>query len=230
MLLTILVTVFNEKNTIQEAIREVSDIKLDKQIIVVDNCSTDGTRQILENLNDPSVEVVFQPKNLGYGCSVKTGAKLAKGKYLFVQNSDLEYDPNCVYQMVALAEKDGLDAVFGSRLAERNDKSIFGIVKERPYYLATLISTFLINVFYGRKFTDIIGNRFYRREVFDEITVKSNFMAFDFELVSRLCKKGYNIKEVPVKYSPRGYKQGKKIKWHDSFGALFVMLKVKLFG
>ncbi|MBU2541416.1 MAG: glycosyltransferase family 2 protein [Candidatus Omnitrophica bacterium] len=230
MLLTIVITVFNEKDTILEAIREVKDIRLEKEIIVVDNCSTDGTKQLLENLKDPSIEVVFQPENLGYGCSVKTGARLAKGKYLFVQNSDLEYDPSCVYQMVELAEKHGLDAVFGSRLAERKDDSFFEIIKERPYYLATLLSTFLINVFYGRKFTDVIGNRFYRRQVFDEVAVKSNFMAFDFELVSRLCRQGRRIEEIPVKYSPRTYKQGKKIKWHDSFPALFVMLKVKLFG
>lgn len=229
MLLTIVVTVFNEKNTIQEAIRQVKAINLEKQIIVVDNCSTDGTRQILESLNDPSIEIVLQPKNFGYGYSVKTGARLAKGRYLFVQNSDLEYDPNCLYAMAELAQRENLDVVFGSRLVKKKSEPVWKIIKQRPYYLATLISTYLINLWYKKDFTDMIGNRFYRTKIFNEIEIKSNSMAFEFEIVSKLCKYGYKTGEVPVGYTPRGYKQGKKIKWYDSFPALFVMLKVKFF-
>lgn len=97
MKLTIVVTVYNEKSTILKAVDEVRNLNIEKQIIIVDNFSTDGTREILNNLNDNSLVIVYQTKNYGYGESVITGMNLAKGEYLYVHNSDLEYDPECVY-------------------------------------------------------------------------------------------------------------------------------------
>ncbi len=225
MKLTVVVTVYNEKDTIVRAIEEAKKIQLDKEIIVIDNCSTDGTREILRGLNDSAIKVVYQSMNYGYGTSVLTGMNLAQGKYLFIHNSDLEYDPVCVYEMLDAAEKENLDVVFGSRLISRRNESIFKILKERPFYLGTIITTFLINLFYGRHFADIIGNRLYRTASLKKLDPQEAAIGFDFEVVSKLCKYGYKIKEMPVRYSPRT--KGKKVKIYDIVPAILTILKIR---
>lgn len=225
MKLTIVVTVYNEKDTILKAIEEARSLDIEKEIIVVDNCSTDGTREILRGLNDSSITIVYQSKNYGYGESVITGMNLAKGQYLYVHNSDLEYAPACVYEMVEFSEREELDAIFGSRLLMRQGESRFKILKERPFYLGTFITTFLTNIFYHKNFTDIIGTRFYRTDALRRISPRVGGIGFDFEVVSKLCKYGYKIKELAVSYSPRT--KGKKIKAYDIIPAVWMMLKVK---
>lgn len=225
MKLTVVVTVYNEKGTILKAIEQAKALNIEKQIIVVDNCSTDGTREILRGIKDESLEVVYQSMNYGYGRSVVTGMNLAKGEYLYIHNSDLEYDPSCVYEMLELAEKEKLDVVFGSRLLNRGNKPIFRILKERPFYLGTIITTFLTNLFYHKEFTDIIGTRFYRTEALKKIAPQMSGIGFDFEVVSKFCKCGFKIKEVPVRYKPRT--KGKKVKASDIIPAVITMLKIK---
>ena len=229
MKLTIIVTCFNEKATILKAIEEAKNLNIEKEIIVIDNCSTDGTREILKALNDDSIKIVFQPQNYGYGQSVRTGASLAKGEFIYVQYADLEYDIGSAYKMLFLAEEDNLDAVFGSRLysIKKNMISVFRLIKERPYCLGTLITTFLINFFYRRRFTDIIGTRLYRTSSFRKIYIESRGIAFDFEVVSKLCKRGFKIKEVPVYYKARSAREGKKVKARDIVPALIAIFKVK---
>jgi glycosyltransferase involved in cell wall biosynthesis len=214
-----------------KAIEEARSLNIEKEIIVIDNCSTDGSREILKALNDSSVKVVFQPQNYGYGQSVLTGASLARGEFIYVQYSDLEYDIASVYNMLSLIEKENLDAVFGSRLygVKKDIRSIYRLVKERPYYIGTLITTFLVNTFYGRNFDDIIGTRLYRTSSFRKINIKSRKMDFDFEVVSKLCKKGFKIKEIPVVYKARSSKEGKKIKALDIIPAITAILRVKFF-
>lgn len=225
MKLTVVITVFNEKNTILKAIEEAKKIEIEKEIIVIDNCSTDGTHEILRKLNDNSIKIVYQLMNYGYGMSVITGMNLAKGEFLFVHNSDLEYDPACVYEMLNLAERDNLDAIFGSRLANRKQQSILGILRERPFYLGSIITTSLTNIFYGKHFTDIIGNRFYRTCALRNINPGVFGIGFDFEVVSKLCKYGFRVSEIPVRYSPRT--KGKKIKIYDIIPAVLTMFKIK---
>lgn len=227
MKLTVVVTVYNEKDTIEEAIRQAKELSVDKEIIIVDNCSTDGTREILEKVNDPLLEIVYQPKNYGYGKSVITGMEMASGEFMYVHNSDLEYDPECVYRMLKVSEEENLDSIFGSRLLSKERRSVFRILKERPFYLGTVITTFLTNLFYGKHFADIIGNRFYRTKVLREINAQVWGIGFDFEVVSKLCKYGYKIGEVPVKYKPRT--KGKKIKAVDIIPAVLTMLKIRFF-
>lgn len=228
MKLTVVITVFNERNTIARAIEEARKIQVDKEIIVIDNCSTDGTREVLKGLNDNNIQIVYQAMNYGYGMSVITGMNLAKGDYLFIHNSDLEYDPVCAYEMLDAAEKENLDVIFGSRLLARKGESIFKILKERPFYLGTAITTSLINLFYGRKFSDIIGNRLYRTASLKKLDPKLRRIGFDFEVVSKLCKHGFKIKEIPVKYSPRT--RGKKVKPYDIIPAVWTILRVRFLG
>ncbi|HBB68195.1 MAG: hypothetical protein A2X28_11305 [Elusimicrobia bacterium GWA2_56_46] len=227
MKLTVVVTVYNEKNTILKAIEEAAKISIEKEIIVIDNCSTDGTRELLSDLSDKTIKVVFQPANYGYGMSVITGMMLARGEYIFVHNSDLEYPPDCVYGMLELAEKEGLDAVFGSRLLARGRESVFKILLERPFYLGTLITTSMANIFYNRDFTDVIGNRLYRTASLKRVAPEISGIGFDFEVISKLCKYGFKVREWPVEYHPRT--AGKKVKAYDIIPAVLTMVKIKFF-
>ena len=228
MKLTVIVTVFNEHETILKAIEQVKNLDVDKQIIIIDNCSTDGTREILKSIDDPDLQIVYQPLNYGYGRSVTQGVELAQGEYAYVHNSDLEYDPSCVYEMLKVSEKEGLDAVFGSRLKDRAGESKLKIIKERPFYLGSIITTFLINIFYGRNFTDIIGSKFYKVSSFKKLDLRNFGVSFDFELVSKLCKSGFKIGEIPVTYNPRV--KGKKMKARYIIHAVLTMFRVRLFG
>ncbi len=224
--LSIIITCFNEKNTILKSIDEAKKVSVEKEIIVIDNASTDGSRELLSDLKDSGIKIVFQPKNFGYGQSVKTGAELSRGDFIYVHYSDLEYDIECVYRMLAIAEKDSLDVVFGSRLYE-NKKSPIALIKERPYYAGTIATTFMINLFYGKHFTDIIGTRLYKASSFKKLDIESTGMSFDFEVVSLVCKKGLKMCEVPVKYKPRSTREGKKIKAMDIIPAILTILKLK---
>ncbi|MEJ2744517.1 MAG: glycosyltransferase family 2 protein [bacterium] len=230
MILTIVVTVYNEVETILESIKQVQELDVEKQIIVVDNRSTDGTTDLLRDIKDPSIEIIYQPQNYGFGTSVAKGINLAKTKYVYIHYTDLEYDPSCVYQMIEMAERDDLDAVFGSRLFYRRNESKLKIIRERPFYLGTIITTFLTNALYHKKFTDVIGAKFYKASAFREINPQTlTGIGFDFEVVSKLCKYGYNVKEVPVLYTART-KGKKKVKAYHILPAVAAMLKVKFWG
>lgn len=230
MKLTVIIPVYNEKKTIQKAIEEAKNLHIEKEIIVVDNSSTDGTKEILKNLKDDSIKIIFQPQNHGYGQSVITGASLAKGEFIYTHQSDLEYDIECVYRMLDISEKKNLDYVLGSRLYKKTSSaSIFSLVKKRPYYLGTIISTFLINLLYRSNFTDIIGTRLYRASSFRKVNIKSRGNHFDFEVASKFCKVGFKIEEVPVSYKPRGKKEGKKVKPIVIIPAIIAIFKVKFF-
>ncbi|MDI6839393.1 MAG: glycosyltransferase family 2 protein [bacterium] len=225
---TILIGCFNEKRTIAQAIQEAKQLKIDKEIIVIDNCSTDGTREILKSIDDGSIRMVFQPKNYGAGRSGRLGMRMAKGDYFYAQGADLEYKMTDVLTMIKKLEDENLDAVFGSRLLNVKNKSKLQLIKERPFWLGSIISTFLINKFYHRNFTDVIAPKLIKTDILKNLGCVSDNQALEFELVSRLCKKGYKIGEVPVYYKPRTAKEGKKVKWFDMIYAIIAMIRVKL--
>ena len=228
MKLTILIGCFNEKPTILKAIEQAKSINIDKEIIVIDNCSTDGTREILEGLkNDKALRLVFHSKNMGAGYSACEGIRLAQGEYFYGPGADLEYKMDDVYKMVDKLEDEHLDVVFGSRLLDRKDVSKRELIKERPYWLGTIIATFLINLLYRKNFTDIIATKLIKTGVLKKLGCKANNQAFEFELVSNLCKKGYKIGEVPVWYKPRTHKEGKTIRALDMVPAVLAILRVK---
>ena len=231
MKLSVIVTVFNEKNTIIKAIEEAKSLNIDKEIIIIDNCSDDGTVEILKGLNDDAINIIFQPQNYGFAQSVLTGISLARGEFIYIQYSDLEYDILSVYEMLDLIEKENLDVVFGSRYyyLKKNICSIFLLIKKRPYAMGSLVTTSLINLFYRKRFTDIIGSKLYRTSSFSKIKIEARNIGFDFEIVSKLCKNRFKIKEVPVAYKPRSHSDGKKIKATDIIPALAAIFKVKFF-
>lgn len=228
MKLTILIVCFNEKATISRVIEEAKQAAIDKEIIVIDNCSTDGTGEILEGFrNDVALKVIIHKKNMGVGYSVREGISLARSDYLYISGADLEYRMEDAYKMLEKIEIEKLDAVFGSRLLGKEDVSKLKLIKERPYWLGSITSTFLINLLYERNFTDIIATKLIKTDILKKIGCRSPNQAFEFELVSRLCKKGYKIGEVPVWYKARSHKEGKTIKAMDMLPALWAIFRIK---
>jgi glycosyltransferase involved in cell wall biosynthesis len=231
--ITYLVTVFNEIKTVKKAIQDVIDIKYsDKEIIIIDNGSTDGSQKIIKNfknnINKIKIKKILRKKNIGFGKSIREGIKKATGDFIYIQYSDLEYDHNRSIYMMKYAQKYKLDVILGSRL-KNNKKSIIKLIAYKPAYLATLICTFLINIFYGHKFTDVIGGKLYRTNSIKKIKSNSFHSGFDFELIGRICKAKLKIGEVSIKYLPRKNSNEKKIKFYHLLNALYVIFKVKFF-
>ncbi|MBU1007074.1 MAG: glycosyltransferase family 2 protein [Candidatus Omnitrophica bacterium] len=227
MKLSMIIICYNEKSTILKAIEEAMSLNVAKEIIVIDNCSNDGTQEILKSIKDKTIKIVVNKKNFGVGYSLQESIKLAQGDYYYSPCADLEYRMADVYKMIDKLEKEDLDAVFGSRLMERKNVSRWKLIKERPYWLGSIIATFLVNLLYKRKFTDIIATKLIKTSILKDIDFESYNPAFEFELVSNLCKRRYKIGEVPVWYKPRTHKEGKTIKATDMIPAIMAILKVK---
>lgn len=230
--ITYLIPVYNEIRTVKKAIEDVINLKYrNKEIIIIDNGSTDGSQKIINNFKkNKIVKIILRKKNLGYGKTIDEGIKKASGEYIFIQYADLEYDHQISTKMIQLADNDKLDIIIGSRLKWARGKNIVKIIIKKPAYLATIICTFLINKFYNKNFTDIIGGKFYRTSSVKKIQINSYHAGFDFEFFSRICKKKFKIKEIFIKYKPREHSAEKKIKFYHMINALYEIFKVKFFG
>ena len=229
MELTVVITNYNEIKTVLQAVNDAKLIGIkDKEIIIIDNCSSDGSRDLLKKISDPSINVILQNKNYGFGKSIELGLSIAKGKYTYIHHSDNEYDYRYVEKMLCFAEKHDLDILLGSRIKDFTG-SKWALVKQRPEYLATIISTYLINLWYGKRFTDIIGSRLYKTDTIKKVPVTSYIASFDFESISRICKRKLKIEEIAIGYTPRICRKDKKMKWHHMLDAISVMFKVRFF-
>ena len=232
MSITYLIPVFNEVKTVKKAIVETINLNVpDKEIIVIDNGSTDGTVEILKEFQDyENIKLILQEKNLGFGNSIREGFNKSSKEFIYLQFGDLEYDINTSLEMLKITRDQKIDAMFGSRLKNINNLTeLCKTVFNNPAYLATLICTFLINFFYDKSFTDIIGAKLYRKETVKYVLPKTSGQGFDFELVSLLCKRNLQVKEIFIKYKPRENFSDKKIKFYHMFNAIFGILKIKFF-
>jgi|TARA_Y100000389_G_C17391522_1_gene480141 glycosyltransferase involved in cell wall biosynthesis len=228
MTLSYIIPVFNEEKTLKRSIDDIVSLSIKKEIIIVDNGSVDGSVDIINQYkNIEYIKILLKPKNLGYGDSIKKGFDLATGDYIFIQYADLEYDHHTSISMYNLAIQNSYDVIFGSRLKYK--KNLIKCLIKKPSYLATIICTALINYFYKKEFTDIIGTKLYNRNSIKNILPKTKGQGFDFELVSLICKKKLNIEETFVDYTPRKNSKEKKIKFYHIFNALYEIFKVKFF-
>ena len=217
--------VYNEVRTIKKAIQDVVDINYKKkEIIVIDNGSTDGSQDIIKKFKN--IKKVLRKKNLGAGMTVADGIKKAKGDYIYIQFSDLEYDHFKSLDMLSYAKKNNLDIVLGSRL---KNKDIWKELLKKKSYLATIFTTFIINKFYNKKFTDIIGSKLYKTAAVRKIPINSYGAGFDWEFISRACKRNLKIGEISIKYKPRLNQNEKKIRIYNIFNAIYELIKVKIF-
>jgi len=216
--------VYNEIRTVKKAIQDVININYkNKEILVIDNGSTDGSRDVIKKFKN--IKKILRKKNLGAGSSVADGIKISKGDYIYIQFSDLEYDHLKSLDMLSYAKKNNLDIVLGSRLKNKN---IWKELLKKKSYLATILTTFIVNKFYNKKFTDIIGSKLYKTVTVRKIPINSYGAGFDWEFISRACKRNLKIGEIGIKYKPRLNQNEKKIKFYNIFNAIYELIKVKL--
>lgn len=228
MKLSVIICCYNERATILEVIEKSLEVDLgpswDKEIIVVDNFSTDGTRELLQSLNNSRVRVFFHERNLGKGRSIRTGFENATGSYYFIQDADREYDPFQQPAFCRKAEESNAAAVFGSRV-------LGGEIKSR--YKRTLIGnrliTLMANLLFGGKLTDVAtASKMVRADVVQALELRGDNFDLDFELPAKILLAGHRIEEIPISYNPRSYEEGKKIGARDFVEATWSMLRVRL--
>ena len=230
MSITFIIPIFNEVKTVRKAIEETIKLEVPfKEIIIIDNNSSDGSKNIINEYKDvENIHIIFQKKNLGFGNSIQDGFIKSSHEFIYIQYGDLEYDINTSIEMLKIIKDKNLKVIFASRLKNKN--TTIDVIKKlfkKPSYIATILCTFLINWFYGKKFTDIIGTKLYRKKAIHPIIPKTSGQGFDFELVSLICKKDLSVEEVNINYTPRENSSEKKIKFYHIFNAIYAILKIK---
>jgi len=225
MLLSIIVPVYNEEKTIAEVLRKVSCIDMVKEIIVVDDCSTDGTKEILAKVSDGKTRVFSHDINLGKGAAVRTALKHATGDIVIIQDADLEYDPQEYPKLINPIIEEKADVVYGSRFLGGPHRVLFFW-----HSLGNRVITTFANMLSNLNLSDMeTGHKAFRREVVQKLDLKSNRFGFEPEITMKLAKARCRIYEVPVSYSGRDYSEGKKITWKDGLAALYHIIRFRLF-
>jgi glycosyltransferase involved in cell wall biosynthesis len=226
-LLSIIMPVFNEQATIEEAINSVVNTPYKKEIIIVDDGSTDATPKILQNIDHSEVKVLIHDRNFGKGKAVQTGIGQASGDIILIQDADLEYDPAEYPILLQPVISGKADVVFGSRFAGHGAHRVLYFW----HYMGNRFLTLLSNFFTNLNLTDIeAGYKVFTREALQGVQTKENGFGFEPEIVAKIAKKKVRIYEVPISYYGRTYEEGKKIKWWDGLRALWCIIRYNLLG
>ncbi len=221
--LSVVMPVFNERTTIEEIIGRVLAVPLHVELVVVDDCSTDGTRDILQRLRgEYGFTLILQERNQGKGAALRRGFQAVTGDLVVIQDADLEYSPEEFPQLVELIVEGRADVVYGSRFLGRHRVFLF------THYLGNRVLTLLTNVLYNTMLTDMeTCYKVMRREVLQGLALESDGFGIEPEMTAKIFKRGYRVYEVPITYDGRGYDEGKKIGWKDGVVALWVLLKYR---
>jgi len=222
-LLSVVMPVFNERNTIDEIVGRVLGVPLRIELIVVDDASTDGTRDRLQGLQQQhGFKLFLQPRNQGKGAALRRGFAEVTGDIVVVQDADLEYSPEEYPDLIDLIRTGHADVVYGSRFLGRHRVFLF------THYAGNRFLTLVTNVLYNTMLTDMeTCYKVMRAEVLRSFTLKSNGFGIEPEITAKIFKRGYRVYEVPITYAGRGYEEGKKITWRDGFVALWVLMKYR---
>ena len=224
MKLSVIIPVYNEVESIQTIIQRVQATKLAHEIILVDDGSKDGTRDILGTLDGKNgLRVILHEKNKGKGAAVRTGMNAAQGDILLIQDADLEYDPRDYPELIKPIEEGLADVVYGSRFLGRAHR-----VTMFWHMVANKSLTLMTNILYDTILTDMeTGYKVFRKEVIAGMVIRANSFNFEPEFTAKILKRKYRIYEVPITFNPRDYTQGKKIKLHDAFEAVWALIKYR---
>jgi len=244
MKLSIVIPVHNEKNTIEEIIKRIKAVDLDKEIIIVDDKSTDGTREILRDRfkNDSSIRLVFLGRNKGKSFAIRAGLTHVRGEVVIIQDADLEYDPKDYKKLIEPIRENRASVVYGSRFMNINkplymrrwiasklsNKSCDMGHAYLSNFLGIQLLNFLVWALYGAKITDeATCYKAFKAEVLKRVKIRSRRFEFCPEITAKVCKMGYKIHEVPISYYPRTAEHGKKLNWKDGIVAIIVLLKYR---
>jgi glycosyltransferase involved in cell wall biosynthesis len=224
MKISVLIPVYNEMNTIDEILRRVLLTKLVDEIVIVDDGSTDGTREYLQKLDSRGIiKTVFHEKNQGKGAAVHTALANSTGDVMIIQDADLEYDPREYPALLRPIQEGIADVVYGSRFLGAGKRPVLFWNT-----VANKLLTFLANILYNNILSDMeTGYKVFKRSVTDGISLKSKGFDFDPEFTVKVLKKKYRIYEVPIEFNPRDYSQGKKIRITDAFFALWTLIRYR---
>jgi glycosyltransferase involved in cell wall biosynthesis len=225
LLLSIVMPVYNEAATVETIVERVLAVPLPKELIVVDDGSTDGTGELLRRLSDESagneLRVLSQPWNRGKGAALRRGIKEARGQYVVIQDGDLEYDPRDYPALLRPCLEQQADVVYGSRFVGGAERRVLLFWHSVGNWILTLIS----NAFTDLNLTDMeTGYKLFRREVIQAIELKQDRFGFEPEVTAKIAHRGLRIFEVGISYNGRGYEDGKKIGWRDAVQALFCII------
>ena len=224
MNLSVIIPIYNEKNTVQEIVRRVQATGLAWEILLVDDGSTDGTRDILAELDGrENVRVILHAKNQGKGAAVRTGLQNAKGDVLLIQDADLEYDPREYPGLLKPIEEGLADVVYGSRFLGAPHRAILFW-----NMVANKLLTLMTNILYNNILTDMeTGYKVFRREIVQDMNLRANRFDFEPEFTAKILKRNVRLFEVPISFNPREYSEGKKIGLRDAFEAVWALLKYR---
>jgi glycosyltransferase involved in cell wall biosynthesis len=224
MNLSVIIPVYNEKNTVRELVRRVQAMNLAYEIVIVDDGSKDGTREILSELDGKNkVRVILHPKNQGKGAAVRTGIQAALGDIMLIQDADLEYDPVEYPNLLKPIEENKADVVYGSRfLGEPHRAILFWNM------IANKLLTLMTNILYNTILTDMeTGYKVFRREVVADMNLRANRFDFEPEFTAKILKRHVRVYEVGISFNPREYSEGKKIGLRDAFEAVWALIKYR---
>jgi len=225
--LSVVMPVYNELRTITAVIERVlkAPVDLPKEIVVVDDASTDGTRELLQRLPPGEIRLVLHDVNQGKGAATRTGIAHATGEIILIQDADLEYDPRDYPSLLEPILEDQADVVFGNRFHGGPHRVLYFW-----HYAANRGLTLLTNLLTGLNLTDMeVGYKVFRRDVLRRLTLESNRFGFEPEVTVKVARLRCRVYEVPIRYYGRTYEEGKKITWRDGFAALFHILRYRFF-
>jgi glycosyltransferase involved in cell wall biosynthesis len=220
--LTVVIPVYNEQRSLLAIVDKVRAVAIDKEIILVDDFSTDGTRDLLKRLSQQGLIVLYHEKNMGKGAALRTGFRHATGDYVIVQDADLEYDPNDYPSLLQPILEGQADVVYGSRFSG-NRSNMMSLHSFGNKFL-----TWLTNLLYRTSITDMeTCYKLFPRSTIQSIPIECNRFNFEPEITAKILKRGLRIVEVPISYAGRSFSEGKKITWRDGFAAMWTLVKYR---
>ena len=228
MKLSIIIPCYNELNTISKILKLINQkVEYNKEIIVIDDFSNDGSRELLKSLDKNQIQkLILNEKNFGKGYSVRKGFEIASGDIVIIQDADLEYDPSEYQRLLKPIIENKADVVFGSRFMGHDERRVL-------YYWHTLgnkVLTLLSNMLSNLNLTDMeVCYKVFKKDIIKDIKLKENRFGFEPEITAKIAKKNLRLYEVGIKYSGRKYSDGKKITWKDGFSAIRCIIKYNLF-
>jgi len=224
--LSIIMPVYNEEDTIVKILNKITKVDMDKEIIIVDDCSTDGTREALKYMNDNSIKVIYHDKNMGKGTAIRTALGYVTGDIIIIQDGDLEYEPEDYYGLSKPIIEGRADVVYGSRELLKENK-----ISYYRYALGGKFLSWLTNLLYRSNITDEpTCYKVFKVNILKSIDLKCKRFEFCPEVTAKILRKGIKIHEVPIRYYPRSMEEGKKIRWKDGLQAIWTLLKYRFIG